>query len=1200
MLYKFIGRNGKRKATESRSHQKPSLASEQSLFASPLVFDINEESIAAQSSPLVQLNLSNSNEEWFPQELLRSRTCSPDRSPQRVQNATVTQNTLTQETRTNPSPVPSLSHSENSASCLPARKKSIPAPIKIPDNVLPNIQIGYSAVPSRALPPETSQLNANGASGSSPSASMLDDLSAISGTTLARTLIASSFVLSSERRSSRHRSGVVRQDSATLPRGSFFLSDSRSSSPIPPVPPVPTMLASATPDPNHPSTTIKSGTSTESEYPMTDSYITSPETADSSVISQRISHVTKSLPPAVPATKPQRKAGLVPTRSRVPKNGIFDEPKPAVEVPLLLSPRETTQDSSQEGSALLSSDDRSLDEFDFMPPETLVMVGSPSSDSSASYIPRKRGDSNRGQWRRRAGGMDRTQNSSKDSSLADGAFGPQQTLGISSATTSEHDFGELLNYDLISPESGASLSSASAGYQTFPETPMVCSPLWSSGFAFFARSDSQVVRRRMSSLKSARRGSGKVHTRTARRQVGNNDGGNISQSSLLAKRPPPSPKQAERSLPPPVPAIDDARDPDETNEPLKTDTAESQQAVKSSPAVRPRPLAHISSSSSCLLEEEALRALARHSSSSSPFIDISNVDPSFDPTTEPVSVTDTSVKSPTSIPLPESTDVSLSNSPALASVSPLASHLLQPPISQSPLSFPPSFLGGSSSFLPSTSTSTSSASPSLSRTPSADPIYQRSRQASNSSLASGSARTRMRSRPPLPVGPRKPTGPGQGIGSFFPGIRGRNGSASSVASSDPTVSAGFPWRKLQSAASKPPPKFQTPPPKWRGLTLEAAQWTFTSAQLQEIVSQAIQQSFEGSSLRFLKPEILEGEIADELECLELQHMDVKAQYKALARKRWMLMGALAGHVEGVAMSDATTAERTLEELAEVLSALDLRAEKMHDIVLQIAQLQRLREVHNTSALAMAVRKINRVFVRQMAEKERLQGQVDTLATERDEAWKHAEDIAQDYDTLNDRVSEAACDNMSADAQSVTTSSRRSTRISAVRKSSIRQSQAGLRSRSRGRRSPSNSGRPTSLTLIDIPPVPRLPVNPAMGTSALPTTGIPFGSVCDTSLETSSSATLALAEAQREVYEMLGLSLPPSQASSRRRTLSGPISPTPLPSPSVRPVSDSFDPDGRTVRPSWRVRSRQERRRAIKSVTLDDRFYHVRPLTVAQR
>lgn len=346
----------------------------------------------------------------------------------------------------------------------------------------------------------------------------------------------------------------------------------------------------------------------------------------------------------------------------------------------------------------------------------------------------------------------------------------------------------------------------------------------------------------------------------------------------------------------------------------------------------------------------------------------------------------------------------------------------------------------------------------------------------------------MRSRPPLPIGPRKPSRPGTVFSCFIPGIRARNESTSSVGSDDPTGNPGFPWRKLYAAASKPPPKFQAPPPRWRGLTLEAAQWTFTSAELQEIVSQAIQQSSEGSALRFLRPEVLEGEITEEMQRLELRHMDVKAQYKTLVRKRWMLMGALAGHVEG--MSDATTAARTLEELAEVLSALDGLADKMHEVVLQMAQLKSLRDVHNTSALAMAARKINDLFVRQMAEKERLQEQVDMLQTERDEAWKHAEDVAHDYDMLNDRVSESG----HGDASSAT-GSRRSTRIGAVRKSSILQSQAGLRPRSRSRhrraRSSSNATRPSSLALDDIPPVPRLPVNTALGSSAL---AFPAGTV----------------------------------------------------------------------------------------------------------
>lgn len=248
--------------------------------------------------------------------------------------------------------------------------------------------------------------------------------------------------------------------------------------------------------------------------------------------------------------------------------------------------------------------------------------------------------------------------------------------------------------------------------------------------------------------------------------------------------------------------------------------------------------------------------------------------------------------------------------------------------------------------------------------------------------------------------------------------------------------------------------------------MEAAQWTFTSVQLQEIVSQAIQQSSEGSALRFLRPDVLEGEIADERHRLELQHTDVKAQYKALVRKRWMLMGALAGHVEGVETSDVTTAVRSVEELAEVLSALDRLADKMHNIVLQMAQLKSLCDVHNTSALAMALRKINGLFVRQMAEKERLQEQIDGLQTERDEAWKHAEDIAQDYDTLESACGGCGDARVNADALSLAGSSKRSTRVSAVRKSSIRLSQAGLRSQSRSRHRP---GR----------------MNPSMGSTPLP-------------------------------------------------------------------------------------------------------------------
>ena len=1181
MLSNFIRRNGKRKgnkAIESRSHQNSFSASAPSL-ASPLVFDINEESLAlaqSQSPPLAELNLLDSNEEWFPQELLRNRSCSPG-SSRHAQNAMVTQNNLTQENHANPSPAPSLNHSEDvspvsvsrtltassrhliltfSSKCVTFRKKSIPAPIIIPDaDLMPKLQMAHLAVPTRA----SSQTEANDA----PSPSVSDSLSSISGTTIARALIASSFVLSScECRSSQRRSGLVRHDSATLPCGSFFLSDSRSSSPIPPVPPVPAMLVGV-PDPNHPST-IKSGASTDSEYP------TSPETAISSVIPQRTFCVQEisspTVPPVVPDMTPQRKAsprnvGLVP-RIQVANNVVFDGPKTAIEVPLPIHSQETTRHSSQEGSSfLLSSDDHSLDEFDFAP-------ASPASESSASYIAPiasipKRSDTNRGQRKRRVGGANLVWNgcmagslshsqfesenffTAKDVSLTGDILISHQAHGLPSATMSEYDYGELLNHDLpVNPGSstGSShiCSSASTGCQTFPETPIIYSPLWSPEYTF-AKPDSKVPRRHLSSLKSTGRGPGKLHSsiKAARRRVGIKDGiGGAamlrrSRSSLLPRQKTPSPRQAWLNLPPSAQVNDDVGIPDETNQSLTKSAVESQDSVGLLSADRAHPLANISASSSYLLEEEGLLALARDSSLFLPPTAIDDINPSPDPITVPVSVTDPSVGSPTSVPLPESTDVSPFNSPALADNSTMVSpstSLPQSPLpttstaisqfhaSKSPLSPPSSFL---TSFLPSPSPSASSyASPSPSFVPPPPysavvsektayhpgstsprsfsptaPGHQPSRQPSHSSLTSVSMRNRVRSRPPLPIGPRKPSGPGQVFGSFFPGIRGRNGSASSLGSSDSTVGPGLPWRKLHAAASKPPPKFQPPPSKWRGLTLEAAQWTFTSAQLHEIVSQAIHQSSEGSSLRFLRPDILEGEIADEMHRLELQHTDVKAQYKALVRRRWMLMGALAGHVESVT-NDATTAARTVEELAEVLSALDCLADKIHDIVFQMAQLKSLRDVHNTSALAMALRKINGLFVREMAEKERLQEQIDALQTERDEAWKHAEDIAQDYDTLNDRVSESAggCGDtrVNADALSLV-SSKRSTRISAVRKSSVRLSQAGLRFRSKHRpgRSSGVATRPTSLALDDIPPVPRLPANSSMRSSALPpSTGMP--------------------------------------------------------------------------------------------------------------
>ncbi|KAJ6612817.1 hypothetical protein B0H10DRAFT_1952060 [Mycena sp. CBHHK59/15] len=273
-------------------------------------------------------------------------------------------------------------------------------------------------------------------------------------------------------------------------------------------------------------------------------------------------------------------------------------------------------------------------------------------------------------------------------------------------------------------------------------------------------------------------------------------------------------------------------------------------------------------------------------------------------------------------------------------------------------------------------------------------------QRSLSTQSVASPGRRPRARPPLPIGPRRPSA---SAATATQGGRNRNGSVSSIASNMPT------GRRLVSSS----PRFQTPPLKWRGYTMDAAKWTFSSAQLQGIVSRAIRQSAEASSIRLLRLETVDTDIPEELHRLDMQRTDVKTRWTSLC------------------------------------------------------------DVHSASALAMALRKLNASFLKQIAEAAALRTQVESLQAERDEAWSQAVDVANDYDDLNGRIE------MGSPGPS--SYNKRSSRVLASRRSSIRVSKAGLRSSSRrssvsnfsAQRASSSSGLP-SATMEDIPPVPPIP------------------------------------------------------------------------------------------------------------------------------
>jgi hypothetical protein len=319
------------------------------------------------------------------------------------------------------------------------------------------------------------------------------------------------------------------------------------------------------------------------------------------------------------------------------------------------------------------------------------------------------------------------------------------------------------------------------------------------------------------------------------------------------------------------------------------------------------------------------------------------------------------------------------------------------------------------------------------------------------------------SRPPLPAGPRRPNQ----TNTILTTLRCRGESISSTSS---TVPSGGSRRQI--LGTMPSIKFQTTPIKWKGLTLDAAKWTFTSAQLQDIVSRAIRQSAEPSSIRLLRLETLDHEIPTEVERLETQRSDIKARYKTLARRRANLLEALTIHVDG-SEEGASVALRLVEELKDVSASLDKLMEELHSTDEQLAQLSQLRLVHSSSALAMALRKLNSSFLKQFAETQVLRTEVEFLEAERDEAWKHAEELAIEYEALKG----GKADSLNGE--------NRFGRVLASRKSSIRASKAGLRPSSRrhshrtstssnrahGSYSPSSSRTPQMVE--DIPPVPSI-------------------------------------------------------------------------------------------------------------------------------
>lgn len=146
-------------------------------------------------------------------------------------------------------------------------------------------------------------------------------------------------------------------------------------------------------------------------------------------------------------------------------------------------------------------------------------------------------------------------------------------------------------------------------------------------------------------------------------------------------------------------------------------------------------------------------------------------------------------------------------------------------------------------------------------------------------------------------------------------------------------------------------------------------------------------------------------------------------------------------------------------------SLDRLTENLHSVDEQLSQLRLLREVHSTSALAMALRKLNSSLLRQTADSRRLQEKVNMLEDERDEAWAQAQIVASELDDMVEASHHLSIDSIA---------SKNSSRVQSSRLASERVTKAGLRRNASQRASTSTTASaPRSRLSMDggAPPLP---------------------------------------------------------------------------------------------------------------------------------
>jgi hypothetical protein len=200
-----------------------------------------------------------------------------------------------------------------------------------------------------------------------------------------------------------------------------------------------------------------------------------------------------------------------------------------------------------------------------------------------------------------------------------------------------------------------------------------------------------------------------------------------------------------------------------------------------------------------------------------------------------------------------------------------------------------------------------------------------------------------------------------------------------------------------------PVNFNIDPIAFKGLSLEAAQWSFTSDQLREMVSRAIRDSAKEQFVKLLSIDALDKEIPEELGRLESLKFTTQAQHRFHFQRRMNLLQSLNAFSYSTPISaenGASTLGLLVQQLAEVTASMDRFTETLLKTSEHRSQLAQVQEKHLSSALAVALRKLNASYAKRTNDLKNARARIAALQTELEEAWRVAEGMAEEIDDLD--------------------------------------------------------------------------------------------------------------------------------------------------------------------------------------------------------